>query len=320
MDSGEWAVETGEWRVNENPKIFGMVAKKRKYKRKAGAQTKRKSAYTPKRRRIVKAKKSYGSSGAKKVNPTISKSQWMGLGFPLRVKGMMRTSQVHSAVDTLTGKFMFCYINCVDMNNNQRSAQGTVGEEGVSHVVVTATGIILLGTPHFFDQYGTFYLNYLLYKVSWVMTLACFDTTLTDDITVAWKLIKPHDDANNTLKNTSSVEIIRATPGMNFVILSPAAAGRGGNAQRKTIRGYVNVFSIVPKRVYYSESGETTVGEKTFASTAAISEANAAIGPRFVFWAWKTFADTTLDTDTLGMSLDLIYHYTAYDRVVGAVS
>ncbi len=274
------------------------------------------AARTPRRN----FKKKYGSRGATRKNATIDNAAWFGLGMPLRIKGQMKASLTSAGVETLANKFMFAFINCVDMNNDNRTVQGTVANEGLTHVVISTTAIARVRAPMYFDQIASLYLHYLIRRVGWIMTIVNLDGTLSEDITIAWKLMKSHDDTTNDIKDTTIVEKIRTTPGMNFMTLAPSTAARTGNPSKKTIKGFVNVFAMVPKRVYYTESGEATVGEKTFASTAAIIDTSAAIGPRFVFWAWKTLTEAHIDIDVLGISLDVTYDYTAYDRIVPTTS
>ncbi len=257
----------------------------------------------------------------KKVRKRSKNVPYLTLGLPLRVKGMLKTSQVSAALDTPTGKFYFAMLNLVDMNNDKRSAAGAAVTQGTSHVVTAATpAVALLRAPFYFNEIAVHYAHYLIRRVSFVMTIANNDTTAGDDMTIGWKLMHSHEDTDNELRDVATVEVLRAVKGMRYIHLNPVAATRTGNKVRRTIRGSYNVFKLVPKRVYFSESSETAVGEKTFASTTAITAADTAIGPRVLFWAWKTFSQAHIDADALSMEWSVTYHYTAYDKDLPTVS
>lgn len=296
--------------------------------RRATAPTKKKMGYKRRFRkykaRSRKYKKKYKSYKRKSIKrgktQRIAKVARIGLGLPLALRGVMKASLVAKDLDSPTSKKYFLMINCCDMNNDQRSASAAA-VEGITHVVNAVTPTVtLLRTPHYFDHIGNLYKHYIITACSFVLTLLLVDTDVEGDIVIAVKLLKSHDDTDNTLRNTGSAEIIRSTPGMRFYNMKPSAAERGGGHQTVRITGYCNVIKNVTKRVYYTESGESKTGEKTFASTAAISQIESAICPRFMFWAWKKWDEAIMAANSLSMSLDVNYNYTAYDRFPAAVS
>ncbi len=270
----------------------------------------------PRKKRYSRRRKTIRRGRVQKISRKVD----FGLGFPLSIRGVMKASLVAQNVDVATSTNYFMLINCCDMNNDQRTASAAA-DEGVSHLVTAATPTVTrLRTPHYFDQVAGHYRHYVITKCSFIAKIQLVDTTVEDDVTIAVKLMTPHDDTAQLLRNIDQVEIIRSTPGMRFYSLKPMNAARGGGHQTVTIRGVCNVIKAVPKRVYYAEALETTVGEKTFASTTAINDTNGSIAPRFLFFGWRTWAEATLTTDSLSVSVDVNYHYTAYDRVLATIS
>ena len=252
----------------------------------------------------------------------VTRSAWLGLGFPLSAKGQLKSVTFVGSTEPTTGTFFIGMINCCDMNNDKRIPVGGVSNYGISHLITDSTPTAkLLAAPYYFDVLAAQYAKYIVKKLAFKMEMLNADTTAVNgDFTIAWKLIKSHDDVNDLVRNSASVELIKAQPGLHMKRLNPSIANRGGAASAGTISGSVDVVKAVPKRVYFAEASEITVGEKSFNASINILDTDASVGPRIVFWVWGTFDHASIQANTFHCSLEVTYDYIAYDRIIPAVT
>jgi len=253
--------------------------------------------------------------------PLIPRSTYLGLGFPEKIKGVLKSTTAIKAIDTPTSQFHFALLHLCDMNNDLRTASAAA-DEGTSHLITAVTPTLTqLRAPYYFDDIAVHFVNYLIKKISWKMVILNNEAAASDDITVAWKLLRSHEDTNSNLKQQASVEVLKSTAGMRTRRINPTVATRTGRPSSTTIYGSYLIHKIVPKRVYFAEATEAGVGEKTFASTAAITDgAGFHASPRVVFWAWNTFDQSHISADALSVVLEVRYHYTAFNSKVAEAS
>lgn len=308
---------------------------RRRYKRRSRGRG-RMAPYAPQFRRAQHSQSKYqrafrlrtkGFWGDRsKLSGPSSTSGWLSLGFPPQVRGILKSYLGIANMDSPTVGFKIIAINMCDMNNDQRAVDGTPADEGVSHVVTAASTITQLPTPYYFDTLKSLFFHYIIQKVDYLITVTNAGTGIATDITVAWKMMRPHDDGANEVMNSTSPEIIMSQDGIRTKKINPSNAARNGK-QTMTIKGSYNCVKSIPKRIYYTEgqhqaSGDAAgnVGEQEFASTIGFDSTQQSKQPRLAVWAWNTFTNLTTTTDALDVTILLKYHYRAYDRNMPAVS
>ncbi len=261
-----------------------------------------------------------GSRGPKK-SPG-SNSTWMSIGFPIKISGVLKSYYANANLESPTGEKYLGVINLCDMNNDQRTAQGTVANEGTSHWVTGGAPVISqIFTPYYFDTLKGLYKNYLIKKIHIRLQICNIDVSTQDDITIAYKLLRGHDDESEDLRGATTAELIICQPGIKLLHLNPQAAARTGRPSRQTINLTYDVMKMVPKRLYFAEATEAGgVGEKDFSATTGYSRGTAAQAPRVMFWAWKTFTGNSVDADSLSLEQNIWYTYTAYNRIQQTLS
>ncbi len=246
----------------------------------------------------------------------------IGVGFPPRMNGVLK---LHQNVNNISADETFNrrigQILLVDMNNDQRMTS-LVPSEGVSHWITGLLGDVATryGTPYFFDTLKSLYTEYYITKIKAITRFCMKDTDVQDDITIAYKTFKPHDDEQEIVRNSGSTELLASQDRLKQIRLRPLSANVAGGGQIKTIVQSWIVKNWIPARVWFSEQGDITVGEKGFVSTLAIDSGNASHSPRCIFWAWKTKSGNAIDKQSISVEQDIYYTYTAFGRKLPAVS
>lgn len=296
----------GRYRKRNTPKKYG---KRGGYavRRRSGGRGRSRATYSTRTR--SKSTKRYAS---RKV---------LGVGLPPRINGTLKCHNAVAGITSSAATMRIGQMNLVDMNNNQRTPS-TVTVEGASHWMTGTAGAAatIYNTPYYFDSIKSLYTQYYITDIWTSITFYNRDTTAIDDITIAYKIFKPHDDEAETARNATSSELIMSQDRIKSFHLNPTESSRTGGSTKKTIVIKAHIKNWVPARVWFSEQEEIGVGEKTFASTLAFDSGNASHQPRVVFWAWKTTSGTLIDDTALSLEQLVWYTYTGFGRKLPAVS
>ncbi len=281
---------------------------KRYFKKKRTYRKKRTSRASYSTRAKTSSKKRYASR------------KTIGVGFPPRMTGVLKMAAWFNNITSSAATYRIGQMNLVDMNNDQR-VPSTVTVEGTSHWMNGTAGATLdqYPTPYFFDTLKTLYTEYYITKIKTIIKFMSQDTTNTDDMTIAMKTFKPHDDEAETVRNSTDAELIRSQDRIKTIILRPLAAGMGGKQVKTVVLNWI-VKNWIPARVWFNEQSDVQVGEKIFTSTTAIDSGNASHTPRCIFWAWKTRNGALIDDNAISVTQTTYYTYTAFGRKLPAVS
>ncbi len=273
------------------------------------------------RRRKSKAR--YSTRSKTSNNKRYASRKNLGIGFPPRMTGILKMFKTIKNVTSEATRFFIGQFALCDMNNDQRAGTVPSTNGGTSCWVIGSAGASLsqYRTPYFFDTLKTLYTEYYITKIKMITTFFSEDADLQDDITVAYKTFKPHDDEGELVRNSASAELIASQDRVRTFKIAPLNAGRNSKQKHTLVQTWIPK-NWIPARVWFSEQSlqPGAIGARTFTDTDLVTPAEASHAPRCIYWAWNSRNEALIQDNALSIETKCYYTYTAFGRKLPAVS
>jgi len=150
-------------------------------------------------------------------------------------------------------------------------------------------------TPHYWDQLDTLYEHY---HVNWVKFEMVFENIASDDLTLYYKVFKPHEDEDQTTRaatiDEAGAELLQYTPGMKCVHIRGSTTGTEKN-MRKKIVVYMNRKGLIKYPEYVNNYDAQWKEDMSGTADLSLTPLN----PVFRVWVYNTHNPATAVTNGL---------------------